>query len=950
MSGIMNGDVVASWDGERSSFALQMKPASFADLVVAAPSRIGSDRIQLTNAWLQGQVTLTPGTLHADQLVCQTGIGSLNADGKMNWEQFAAVAGAGIPANNFQAEGSVNLAPLIAMLPDTLPLREGIAIESGTVQFNANSRVEGTDRRLVFNVESAGLTAIRDGQRLNWDKPARVVAAIRQTSDNAIYVESLDCTTNFLTLNGTATTEQGEFQVQGDLKSALAEVSRFFDLGDARIEGIVDGRFAWQFDGSPTDKLTTRPLRAGGRFHIDRPLVNLPGQTSWAEDEINLVIQAAGKMLPVSTANSRAIRLDSGKLELVNARQSFEASLVEPLVSPSLGSDWKLDCKLGGDVSTWLSQISTFIPVQAAATGSIDATALVTVSPGLWTVHRSNYEFKDLGFSGYSLTLNEPQVVGDAAMTWDPRTGVFQISDASIASSVLSARGQQIVLDQYGRQGALAGQVAFRTDINRCLAMFGQSAATDEIQWFGAMHGTIDLQTTAESIGGNVSINVDDLVAARLQATPASTGVQNVSAGQSWIRLLDEKLVSLDSSLSLDRSFDRLTFNNTQLKSSAAEVIVNGSISDLTGSMITSIEGTWQPDWPRLKPLVDSIMGGVASIDGVQGGGFQMTGPVFNLPADQSNQQGQSWIHPDLRVTAVASWQHGQVLGMPMSGSQLDLQLVKGVAVANTDPVSFGGGTIRLTPRLDLTGQEFVMFLPQGRVIENVELTQDICRGWMKYVAPMIADATAAQGRFSIDIAGAEVPLGRFDAARMDGHATLHAASVGPGPLSQQLIMVVEQVKALAKGQPLNAITSNSASNAWIAIPEQQVPFAIRDGRVIHQQMRFQVGDVEVMTSGSVGLDQTVQLVAAIPILEQWVGDSRWTQGLKGQTLQIPVSGTVSQPQVDRRALQQISQQIVQQAAGAAINQEVQGLIDQGNQRLEQEITKGLKSLLGGDK
>ena len=49
-----------------------------------------------------------------------------------------------------------------------------------------------------------------------------------------------------------------------------------------------------------------------------------------------------------------------------------------------------------------------------------------------------------------------------------------------------------------------------------------------------------------------------------------------------------------------------------------------------------------------------------------------------------------------------------------------------------------------------------------------------------------------------------------------------------------------------------------------------------------------------------------------------------------------------------------MSQQLVQQAAGAAINQEVQGqvqgLLDKGNQRLEEELTKGLQGLFGGDR
>ena len=947
-AGTMDGNVTATWENGGSSTSVQLEPASFTQLVVAAPNRIGTDQIRLTNAWLQGFVNLTPQTVEADQLVCQTDVGSLKANGKVNWEEFAAVEGARIPANNFEAEGQIHLAPLIAMLPNTLPLQDGMHIESGKVDFNASSRIEGTDRKLVMNVQSTGLTAIRNGQRLNWDKPARVVAAIRQTSDNSIYIESLDCITNFLTLRGSATTNEGEFRIEGDLKSAMAEASQFFDFGETRIEGIVDGEFAWRFDGSPTDKLTSRPLGVGGRFKIDKPLVNLPGQTSWAEDELNVVVQAAGQMLPVTTAQSRSIRLDTGKLELVNARQSFVADLAEPLVNPSANSTWNLECRVGGNVQNWLSQISTFIPVAAEATGVIDATALVQVNPKSLTVQRSNFEFTNLDFQGYGLTLSEPQMIGDAVLGYDIERGILQVSDASLASSAISARGQQIIFDTDSTQGSLSGDIAFRADVNRCISMFAKPAP-DAIHWFGTANGTVNLQTNANSIGGTVAINVDELVAAQFQAR--QSGTQNVSAGGgSWNRLLEEKVVKLDSQLTMDRSFNRVDFQNTQLQASAANVIASGSISDLTTIMNTNIQGTWQPDWQRLKPLLDSMLGGLASIEGVQGGGFQMAGPIFN---PNSDQPGQSWIHPNLQVAANASWQGGAVLGMPIGGSNLDLQLQQGVAAVNTQPIQFGGGTVRLAPRLDLNSSEMVLFMPQGRVVDNIQLTQEICRGWMKYVAPMLADATAAEGRFSIDAGNVQVPLSNLSAANVQGQAVLHGANVGPGPLSQQLIAVVAQVKALAKGQPLSAATA-SGNSTWIRMPEQNVPFAVQQGRVHHQGMQFQIDDVLVQTTGSVGLDQSMQMVAQIPILDSWVGTSRWTQGLRGQTLQIPIGGTVSKPQVDNRALQQMSQQLVQQAAGAAINQEVQGqvqgLLDKGNQRLEEELTKGLQGLFGGDR
>ena len=884
ISGTLDGKATGSWKDFGSTVGLQMESATFADLSILAPGRIGKDEIRLNSAILKGNLVITADAIQADRLVCQTDLGYLKANGRIDREQIVAITGARIPDNNFQAEGLVNLAPLINMLPDTFPLQSGLQIESGTLQFNANSRIEGTDRRLVVNLESAGLTAIQGGKRLNWDKPARIVAAIRQTSDNTTYIESLDCTTNFMRLSGTATSEQGEFTIQGNLKAAVAEVNQFFDLGGLQLEGIVDGKFAWQFEGNRMDKLASRPLRAGGTIHIDSPVVNVPGHPNWTQDEMDLVVQMAGQRLASNNNDSNSIRLNSGKFEFRSGNQTFEANLAQPLTDPSVSSTWMLDCKISGGLEPWMAQLSYFVPLNLQVKGNIEASALVGVASSQVVVHRSSYELTDVEFDGYGWAVNEPQVGGEANLTWSLGTGVLQIANATMASSAFSVRVDQAMIDTMADSGsALSGRIAFLADINRCLSARKNKGMQDQVQWFGRAQGTISIQTSPDSIGGGVDIRFTDVVAARHQLV--QRGVQNVSSSTgTWRRLLEEKEVILQSSLQLSRSLDELMFNNTQLDASSIKVIASGTVSDLAGTLVTNIQGSWNPDWEKLKPLADSLLQGIVTLNDVQGGAFQLNGPIIN---PRSGEPGQSWIHHDLNVATVASWRSGKVLDMPIGGSRLDLRVADGIASLQSDSIPFSGGTVSFSPRLDMRGPEMILSLPPGNLVENIELTPEMCRGWLMYVAPVVADATAAQGRLSIETSDFRIPLGRTMAANIQGTATLHQATFGLGPLGQQLIGMVGQVKALAKGQPWGASITTQDSK-WLTMPEQKVAFAVVQGRVHHQGMQFQIDDVTIQTSGSVGLDQTLQLVAHIPINDQWIGNNRWTQGLKGQTLPIP--------------------------------------------------------------
>jgi len=92
------------------------------------------------------------------------------------------------------------------------------------------------------------------------------------------------------------------------------------------------------------------------------------------------------------------------------------------------------------------------------------------------------------------------------------------------------------------------------------------------------------------------------------------------------------------------------------------------------------------------------------------------------------------------------------------------------------------------------------------------------------------------------------------------------------------------------------------------------------------------VGDTPIRTSGSVGLDQSLALVVELSIQESWVAKDPRLAMLKGTQLSIPVGGTLNQPRLDPRALEQLSAQVLQQSANR--------LIDQGIQR-------GLQELLG---
>ena len=51
------------------------------------------------------------------------------------------------------------------------------------------------------------------------------------------------------------------------------------------------------------------------------------------------------------------------------------------------------------------------------------------------------------------------------------------------------------------------------------------------------------------------------------------------------------------------------------------------------------------------------------------------------------------------------------------------------------------------------------ILVDQGRAVENVQITDQMSASWLKFVAPLFAEATRIDGRFSLDLNHARVPI-----------------------------------------------------------------------------------------------------------------------------------------------------------------------------------------------
>jgi hypothetical protein len=265
--------------------------------------------------------------------------------------------------------------------------------------------------------------------------------------------------------------------------------------------------------------------------------------------------------------------------------------------------------------------------------------------------------------------------------------------------------------------------------------------------------------------------------------------------------------------------------------------------------------------------------------------------------------------------------------GLPVGQGSIDAALKAGIVTIAPLDLAVADGRLKAWPRVVLSNDPMLFQLAQGTSLEKVQITPGMCQSWLKYVAPLLADATRAEGKFSLHLDGASLPVLSPAQGEARGTLGIHTARVGPGPLAETYVVLAEQVRAIVERKPLDP-SFRATDVQWLTLPEQNVPVHMTGGRIHHRGLTMAVNTTTVVSSGSVGADQTLALVLEVPIKDQWIASEKLLAGLRGQSIKIPISGTFAQPKVDRRALDQLAAQLLGNAATGLLQQELEKGLD----------------------
>ena len=918
ITGVVVSDLAAEWTLEESLTFKVQGGLNATGFRLDAPEYLGRDTFQLEYLTHKGQIEYHAGDVHLRDWELTSDVLGCQADGQLNLSQILNAwnnPSTEIPLEEFHLAGEVDIARIAKMLPQTLRLREGLEIQTGKMQVALDAELKNTEQHLAGKITTSKIAATADGRAITWEAPLELNLKARNTTAGPV-LDELNCKSDFLTLWAQGTPDNATVKAACQLDSLMAEVNRFADLDDYRLAGRLDA-------GLTLRRLSPELFRGAGSAIIKnfefRRLAD-PNASPWTETQL---ILAAGGDLVSKPEGPR--ELHNLSLRITAGGDELELSQTDPV--PWMGGrpEIAMLAEIRGELGTWQNRLKPiFSPADLRLAGHVMATAKLKLSQNRIALERAVADFQSLRLQGAGVNLSESRVHLETHAEWDADVQKLRLPTTTWASPSLSLRADDLeYFTTPEGKPRTSGRVVFRGGVAELSRWFSlEKAFGPDLALTGTASGQIDLTMLDQAADANWNLIIENgtLSRHRMIEPPPGPGFPPITRSPERETVWSEQRIAFRGGGVYRFAQDHLELRPTLLEAPWLYVTANGTLQDLSTTGTANLTGTVTCNLALLAERYRTKLGETFQITGHETRAFLLRGPIWGAGENER-------IANELTAAVSVPWQKIDAFGFLVGAGELRADLNLGTLQLGPVDVPFSTGRMRLKSQLPLNAPVLALQIEKGPVLENVRLTPEISRKWIKYAVPLLADTTESEGQFSLSLTtDGIIPLENPSAMNASGVLAIESAQMRPGKLANAFLDVVKQVKTVVRGQAAGGVIP--ADQTLVRLEKQSVNLQCAGGRIYHQNLKMVLADVPVTTSGSVGWDETLSLTAELPIPDDWLIDNRLLQGLKGQTLRIPVTGTLSQPVLDTRAIFTALQKAAQNATGRLIDVELQNQLD----------------------
>lgn len=911
-----------------TGWKLDIDELTIRELAIDAPSLLGARGGELASTQLSGELRLEDDQLTLRQLDLQCDVARLA--GQLDMSLSAPLPSLQEPwlhESQLEVNGQVDMSRLIAAFPDLVPMQPETSLIDGRLTLVANQRL-GSDGRPTASADLklGRLVADVAGRRVVWESPLSTTVRVRPDAEGEPELTAR-CQSEFLQLDAIGGPRAGTLDALLDLERLHQRLSDWIQLPVSSMSGTAKTTADWQISA---DHL----LAAQGRLETTRIRLEGPGgmteEPAW-QGRIDVHARLDGGV---------PVQLDSLEAKLSADGELLEVTVLEPIAlwNAEAGQEQlplaQARLQLTGNLEGWQRRIQLLVPmeVDARLDGNCQLEAVGGLDRSRFELTRANWEVKPLRIQFDQLRLHEPLVRGE----FRGRIDTADISRLVIERLLVQAESFALQAQDQARgadepPGRL-GQAAFQVDLGRLTESVqgltsspGDSAAAVTYLQGNLRSRSVRWQSDPQGIDFEFDVGGQDI--ALFQRLPIGPPTR-LTSGRQESRPVSESRLWLEPRLDwqgngrLETADDRLQLSSTQLQTDWLTLLARVDIEQL------SSEGR------RLRIEGDSSY----DAEGISSRLAEWTGQLVRLkgrreaPISLTWQMGSAEHWSDgLSAELEVGWEAAWVAGLEVGPTSVPLQLTGGVLASRAE-LPLAQGRMRWDMQADLQSEPMQVRLAPGQVLDEVTITPELCHQWLKYITPIVAEATRVEGTLSLQLDEALLIPSAPDQQTVVGRLSIRQVRVGPGPLTNELQQLVSQIRLLRQGSPLGTPDPNAGRIPWVNLSPQTIPFEMRQGRIVHRDLRVELGDVQIVSNGAVDLNGQLDMLLQVPIRPEWVSERPVLSRLAGQTIDIPVRGNFQRPRPDFAGLTQVGAQLLERAA--------EGF-------LQQQLERGLNRLLG---
>lgn len=329
----------------------------------------------------------------------------------------------------------------------------------------------------------------------------------------------------------------------------------------------------------------------------------------------------------------------------------------------------------------------------------------------------------------------------------------------------------------------------------------------------------------------------------------------------------------------LQQAGSATTVKHCKLSTTGLDLLAEGAFVSATGML--QLKGSLTPDFDTLFTAIPQLAENrkTFAISGKHTRDFTIEAPVT---------QGLPGIINYGEATAEIAFDRVTVPGLDIPNGAVNLTLREGVmAIDGIIPVN--EGTVQLQPRLSMMGNTPILsWAPDGKILDRVRLTQKLFDALLGALTPILSGSADPDGYLSLTCKQLHLPLVQ-----------------APLPqLNTRLLLQAQHCTLQPNGPIKNVLSTALGKSSTLQLDDSELEVNVENGVLTTSPISLRVEDLKITCQGSTHLEtQAIDYTITLPLTAKVLGRTIKKTAKPGETLTLPIRGTIQQPVIDMEPL-----------------------------------------------